>query len=158
MRGRKATPTAIKELSGNPGKRPLNGAEPKPRKGRPPCPKHLTGEARKEWNRVSRLLEKVGVLTHADRGVLAAYCQAWAKWVDAETTLAGEELVLKSDKGNMYQSPWVGVARQAMNDMVKLGAELGLTPASRVRLKVEPPEEEEDIAAQLFRMVGGKAR
>ena len=29
-RGRKPTPTAIKELEGNPGKRPMNSAEPKP--------------------------------------------------------------------------------------------------------------------------------
>ena len=28
-RGRKPTPTAIKELEGNPGKRPLNTKEPK---------------------------------------------------------------------------------------------------------------------------------
>ena len=31
-RGRKPTPTAIKELEGNPGKRPLNEKEPKPAK------------------------------------------------------------------------------------------------------------------------------
>ena len=29
-RGRKPTPTAIKELEGNPGKRKLNDKEPKP--------------------------------------------------------------------------------------------------------------------------------
>ena len=30
MRGRKPVPTALKKLRGNPGKRPLNDAEPKP--------------------------------------------------------------------------------------------------------------------------------
>ena len=50
-RGRKPTPTAIKELEGNPGKRPLNKNEPKPTKKAPPCPKWLEPEAKKEWHR-----------------------------------------------------------------------------------------------------------
>ena len=34
VRGRKPKPTAIKELEGNPGKRPLNGHEPVPPKSK----------------------------------------------------------------------------------------------------------------------------
>ena len=45
-RGRKPTPTAIKELEGNPGKRPLNAKEPKPVKKAPSCPKWLEPEAK----------------------------------------------------------------------------------------------------------------
>ena len=48
-RGRKPTPTAIKELEGNPGKRALNEREPKPQKKAPACPKWLEEEAKKEW-------------------------------------------------------------------------------------------------------------
>ena len=47
QRGRKPKPTAIKELEGNPGKRPLNDAEPKPEHKAPPCPKWLEPEAKK---------------------------------------------------------------------------------------------------------------
>lgn len=46
-RGRKPTPTAIKELEGNPGKRPLNTKEPKPVKKAPSCPKWLEPEAKR---------------------------------------------------------------------------------------------------------------
>ena len=60
-RGRKPTPTAIKELEGNPGKRPLNEAEPKPAKKAPLCPKWLEPEAKKEWRRLSKQLEQIGV-------------------------------------------------------------------------------------------------
>lgn len=49
QRGRKPKPIAIKELEGNPGKRPLNDAEPKPVRKAPPCPKWLEPEAKKEW-------------------------------------------------------------------------------------------------------------
>lgn len=50
-RGRKPTPTAIKKLEGNPGKRPLNKSEPKPIRKAPFCPKWLEVEAKKEWQR-----------------------------------------------------------------------------------------------------------
>ena len=57
-RGRKPTPTAIKLLEGNPGKRPLNANEPKPAKKRPPVPNGWSRKPRKNgggwrsrWNR-----------------------------------------------------------------------------------------------------------
>ena len=50
MRGRKPTPTAIKVLEGNPGKRPLNDREPQPPKKAPSCPKWLEPDAKREWN------------------------------------------------------------------------------------------------------------
>ena len=53
-RGRKPTPTAIKDLEGNPGKRKLNENEPKPEKKAPACPKWLSKDARKEWHRLPR--------------------------------------------------------------------------------------------------------
>ena len=53
-RGRKPTPTAIKELEGNPGKRALNDREPKPQKKAPACPKWLEDEAKKEWRRLAK--------------------------------------------------------------------------------------------------------
>ena len=63
QRGRKPKPTAIKELEGNPGKRLLNADEPKPERKVPPCPKWLEPEAKKEWRRLSKQLEQIGVLT-----------------------------------------------------------------------------------------------
>ena len=45
-RGRKPTPTAIKMLEGNPGKRQLNMNEPVPRAKAPRCPTWLEEEAK----------------------------------------------------------------------------------------------------------------
>ena len=59
---RKPTPTAIKELEGNPGKRPLNTKEPKPEKKAPSCPKWLEPEAKKEWRRLAKQMEQIGIL------------------------------------------------------------------------------------------------
>ena len=64
-RGRKPTPTAIKELEGNPGKRKLNAREPKPEKKAPSCPKWLEPDARKEWRRLGHQMEQLGILMDA---------------------------------------------------------------------------------------------
>ena len=74
--GRKPKPTAIKALEGNPGKRELNKNEPKPKKKAPACPKWLDDEAKKEWRRLSKQLEELGILTEVDMTAFAGYCQA----------------------------------------------------------------------------------
>ena len=47
-RGRKPKPTAVKIDEGNPGKRRINGREPKPPASLPDCPAHLSDEAKLE--------------------------------------------------------------------------------------------------------------
>ena len=75
-RGRKPKPTAMKELEGNPGKHPLNTSEPKPNKKAPACPKWLEPEAKKEWRRLAKQMEAIGILTEVDMAAFAGYCQA----------------------------------------------------------------------------------
>jgi phage terminase small subunit len=83
MRGRKPKPTHLKLVQGNPGRRPLNKQEAKPRRTVPTCPGHLNAVARREWRRVVPLLAECGLLTEVDRAPRAAYCQAWGRWVEA---------------------------------------------------------------------------
>jgi P27 family predicted phage terminase small subunit len=141
--GRKPTPTALKALRGNPGKRRLNASEPKP-SGIPTCPKHLTKAAKSEWNRISKELLVLGLLTSVDRAALAAYCSAYARWADAETKIQELGAVTTTDKGNIIQSPWVGCANRAMELMHKFLTEFGLTPSSRSRLQVQVPPDKQD--------------
>lgn len=151
MRGRKPTPTALKIVRGNPGKRPLNEREPKPKQGRPTCPPHLDQTARAEWRRLSKILSDSQVLTLADRGVLAAYCVAWSRWVEAEEQVAIEGEVVKSPKGYPIQNPYLAIANRAIDQMIKIGASLGLDPSSRSRLNVETGKEEDPFEAFLNR-------
>ena len=66
-RGRKPKPTALKVLEGNPGRRPLNKNEPKPKgKKKLQCPSYFNAEAKKEWRRLSKVLIEMGVLTEFD--------------------------------------------------------------------------------------------
>src|SRR5215469_12484602 len=88
MRGRRPRPTHLKLVTGNPGRRPLNDAEPRPATGLPAAPAELTADAKTEWQRVARRLHALGLLTTVDRAALAAYCQAWGRWRQAERALA----------------------------------------------------------------------
>lgn len=60
QRGRKPKPTAVKVLEGNPGKRSLNTAEPKPEKKAPRCPSWLEDEAKKRMEEDEQAAGAVG--------------------------------------------------------------------------------------------------
>lgn len=138
MAGRRPKPTALKKLSGNPGKRAINNAEPKP-SGIPDCPDHLDDDAKAEWRRISAELSALGLLTIIDRAALSAYCQSWSRWMKAEANIAKHGLVVKSPKsGYPIQNPFVTVANTALDSMRKFLVEFGMTPASRARLQVSP--------------------
>lgn len=150
MRGRKPKPTAIKELTGNPGKRALNKKEPKPAAGAPVCPAHLKGPARTEWQRLIAELAEMKLLSKVDRAELALCASAWGMYVKACNKIEKEGEVIISDKGGMYQNPWVGIRNKSMEQVHKFYTEFGLTPSSRVRVKVDAPNEEDEMASLLF--------
>ena len=133
-RGRKPTPTAIKELEGNPGKRKLNDKEPRPEKKAPSCPKWLEPEAKKEWRRLAKKMELMGVLTEVDMAAFAGYCQAYARWREAEEFLSQHGTIFKTPSGYVQQVPQVSIAMQNLKIMQSFCAEFGLTPSSRARL------------------------
>ena len=135
---RRPKPTAIRRLEGNRGKRAWNHDEPEPPDGIPRCPKHLAPVARTEWRRVARALHAMGVLTPIDRAALAAYCQSYAKWVEAEQRLKETPPLLKSPSGYVQQSPWMAIANKQLELMGRYMTELGMTPASRSRVVQDP--------------------
>ena len=138
-RGRKPTPTAIKELEGNPGKRKINEAEPKPEKKAPPCPKWLEPEAKKEWRRLSKQLEQIGVLTEVDQAAFASYCQAYARWKAAEEFITSHGYVSMTPAGYVQQLPHVSISQTYQKIMNRCAEQLGLTPSSRSRLIAGEP-------------------
>lgn len=134
-RGRKPKPTALKVLEGNPGKRPLNTDEPKPKKKAPKCPSWLEPEAKKEWRRMSKVLEQIGVLTQVDGAAFAGYCQAYARWKEAEEFLTKHGTIFKTPSGYIQQVPQVSIAQTYLKIMKDFCSEFGLTPSARTRIK-----------------------
>jgi P27 family predicted phage terminase small subunit len=111
-------------------------------------PEELSADARKEWDRVVPELNKMKTLASVDLGVLAAYCQAYGRWLECERFIAthGLTFVVKDKDGRLkfvQQFPQVAIGNKALLNVKALAAELGLSPASRARLSVERPEETE---------------
>lgn len=157
--GRKPKPTHLKLVTGNPGKRPMPKSEAKVVPALPSPPPHLSDEAKVEWGRISEDLFKVGLLSHIDRAALAAYCQAYGRWAQAERAIAEMAkrdqltggLMIKTSNGNAIQNPLVGTANKAAADMVRFAAEFGMTPSARSRINAEaPPHDGREPASAYF--------
>src|SRR5690242_16133765 len=87
MKGRKPTPSHLKLVKGNPGKRPINKREPQPRRERPSAPAHMSDKARETWGYVSAILDRMGVLREADAIGLEMLCEAYADYLAARAHL-----------------------------------------------------------------------
>jgi P27 family predicted phage terminase small subunit len=142
-------PTALKKLAGNPGKAPLNENEPKPAITIPECPKHLSRDAKKEWRRITPELERLGLISEVDAAALAAYCQAYGRWVEAEKAIKKHGAIVYSPNGYPQQSPHLAIANKAVEQMRRWLVEFGCTPASRSKVEAKPKEDEADPWALL---------
>src|SRR5690606_36938676 len=124
-KGRKPKPTNLKVLEGNPGKRPLNQNEPKPKPIRPKCPTWLDKEAEKMWRSLAPELESLHLLTIIDVAALAAACQRWYTYVHCEKVIQEDGFTVEIDRydkqGNFIgtyeqQRPEVSFGLQALAD------------------------------------------
>ena len=142
-------PTHLKLLEGNPGKQKLNLNEPKPRPVAPSCPSWLTAAAKAEWKRLVPELDSLGLLSGLDRGVFAAYCQAWARWREAEELLEKHGLTYeytnKAGEVNTVNRPEVVTAHKYLLAMTRAAQEMGFSPASRSRVRVDLQKEADDM-------------
>lgn len=149
--GRPVKPTALKELAGNPGGRPLNDAEPKPRTTKPKMPSHLGEKAQREWRRVVREVSAMKILTSADADALALYCQTYQRWVEASEKIDEEGMVVTTDNGYPVMSPYITIVNQCIKTMQRLLTEFGMTPASRSRIRVPEKQNDDEFDAFLRR-------
>jgi P27 family predicted phage terminase small subunit len=162
MKGRKPKPTGLRLIEGNREHRTISKEEPRPAPIAPPCPRELQGDERKAWRYLVREMGKMGTLASSDRGQMTAYCDAWGRWVkgkrklrelaqmagndDIEVIRTGAKRKVNPDGstvetgGNWIQNPWLNFTNRALEDVVKYGAELGLNPVQRTRVKVERSE------------------
>lgn len=134
MAGRKPLPTPLKILRGTDRKDRTNKNEPKPDLSMPSAPEHLSRYALMEWGRVTVELYQLGLLTDIDRAALAAYCQCYGRWREAEEELAKTGLTITTTNGNVIQNPIVGIANKSLEMMHKFLVEFGMTPSARTRV------------------------
>lgn len=154
MAGRRPTPTELKLVRGNPGKRSINKKEPQPARRIPSAPAHLVSEGQVAWGRLTVLLDRMGVLTEADGFALERLCDCYAEIlalreiIDAqgrtyETTSTQGELVLKAN-------PAVAMLADVDRRFKSYLVEFGLTPAARSKVQVKEHDDKEDPLAEHF--------
>ena len=147
-RGPKPVPTKLKLARGS--RQPINLNEPKPTVSKPRCPSHLSVAAKAEWRRISPRLVREGLLTHLDERALALYCEAYSLWVEAKQKVADTGLVVTTEKGNVIQNPYLGIANKAAKQMLEILVEFGMTPSSRTRVTAVKDGDAGDPKARFF--------
>jgi P27 family predicted phage terminase small subunit len=163
--GRPPKPAELHVLHGNPGKRGAKPAAHAITAEGLTCPDWLSPVAKAEWERVVGLLVSHGLVTVADQAVLAAYCQAYARWCEAEAVLEQSGLVIEIERydkqGNplgtyTQQRPEVSIAQNYYGLMLSAASKLGLDPVSRARLHAPEGGESDEFEAFLNGSQNGK--
>jgi P27 family predicted phage terminase small subunit len=57
-------------------------------------------------------MHRLGIISDLDRAALAAYCQAYGRWVEAERKLKETPPLIKLPSGIIQQSPWLTISNK----------------------------------------------
>jgi P27 family predicted phage terminase small subunit len=154
MAGRKPKPTAIKIRAGNPGKRPLNNAEPEYREaGSLRAPRGvLPDDAAELWRVLAPMLSDAGVLRETDKTALTALCLHFWLVRRAAEAIRREGITVAVETASgvvMRRNPATAILAENSTALRSYLAEFGLTPSSRVRVRAAPAREK-TLAELLF--------
>jgi P27 family predicted phage terminase small subunit len=139
--GRRRTPTALKVLKGETRESRLNRRAPKPAGSHPVMPPGMSRRSRAIWRRQTSAMAKTGVLTVVDSDTLRAYCDAVARYEEAETRY--RELgprVEGARTGELVKNPLHQVVRDNAMLMARLATLLAFVPSAREGIHVDEPE------------------
>lgn len=150
-RGRKPTPTKVKERRGNPGKRKLNKDEPEfsPFNENTPPPSQLNTDGKKMWAFILKELLSQGVLLQTDLEVVTNYCIAYQNRNRACKDVEKYGTFVENGNGGLSKNPAFTVLNEALKQMTTFGALLGLDPSSRQRLIGKVDEQNHNPFAEL---------
>jgi len=157
-RGPAPKSATVHQLHGNPSKKPNLSLldEFQPEVEIPSCPSWCWKEAKKEWKRITPLLEDAGLIALIDRAALTLYCQAWAEYVwhntrltadkeraekqrqeaeeKGEAWLGGDGTMVPTVNGNLIYSHHYVCGRRAAEQVNKFLDRFGMAPDVRSRV------------------------
>lgn len=147
-RGPSPTPTKLKLLRGETRESRLNRKSPAPRGGGPAMPHGMSRAAQTVWRRQTRAMALTGVLTIVDADALRAYCDAVARYNQAERLYQKlGPLVPGARPGEQVKNPLHQVVRDNAALIRLFARELGFVPGAREGLTVTDPEQPADSLA-----------
>jgi P27 family predicted phage terminase small subunit len=135
-RGRKPTPTSLKVLRGNPGKRRLPEGEIQPLAGHLAPPDYLSGTALAHWEQTAPLLHAYGLLTQLDTMAWGMASTTWGLFLEARAIVAQDGQVVATFREGEKKHPAATLLRSWADLYLKLAIEFGMTPTARVALHV----------------------
>jgi P27 family predicted phage terminase small subunit len=83
----------------------------------------------------------------------AGYCQAYARWKEAEEFITQHGTIVKTPSGYWQQVPQVSIAQTYLKIMNRFAEQFGLTPASRSRIVAS--DGAKDSADEMEALLGG---
>jgi P27 family predicted phage terminase small subunit len=140
----KPTPTAIRLVKGNPGKRPMPKNEPKfkmPKERIAPeeyLGKHadiMTEYARDAWDIITPDLHSAGVLTIGDYMACIGLCIALGDYIEARKYAAKSGRFIVNEDKKPKTSPFVTRAAHAWESAYSMMAAFGMNPSDRTRIR-----------------------
>lgn len=155
-RGRKPKPTAVKQLQGNPGKRPLARREPKPKTAVKKPYGLGQGLQARFWNEHAPELERLQILTGIDAAAFRLMAEHYALAVRAAMELHDDSLTVEGRDGPK-KNPLVQVLRDQSAAFKTYATEFGMTPSARARLQLPEEAEQLSLAEMLFAAVNEEA-
>ena len=105
--------------------------------------------AKKEWRRIVKELEKIGLVGNLDRNNLGGYCNAFANYVKATNILKEQLYYIDRETRNgviTVKNPMVDIQRTYADEMRRFASLCGLTIDSRLKAAaVKTDKTREDI-------------
>jgi P27 family predicted phage terminase small subunit len=133
--GRPRIPTKIHYLRGTERADRTNLDEPQPEVKIPEPPPIIKGIALEEWNRITKELHDLGLVSELNRCLLAGYCKAYGRWIEAEQHYETEPKIYKTESGYPIVNPWRNIADKALEQMHKFARGFGMDPESMSRIR-----------------------
>lgn len=113
-------------------------------------PDWLTDEARKVWRKTIKDMEEFDVLDKVDEDVLGTYCDAVAKYQEANNLIDQNGYTEINAQGNSVVSAYVKLAQSYSRIILSYSNKLGLNAEARARLAKKMSEGEDDPNEDLF--------
>ena len=95
-------------------------------------PAYLDATAKKEYKRITTLLEELPI-ADLDLSLVVAYCQTYSNWVQATKHINKHGLVTETERGTKLSSEYT-VQRDATDRLLSLSNKLGLNIDSRMKI------------------------
>ena len=132
----------------------INKNEPTPPVGAPLKPGYLDATASEAWDHVVSLFDQMGMLNKADGVLIELYAVTYSSYRNALAMVVktGQVLLVREDNGKRVEvkrNPYSVELHKYTDRLMKLLAEMGMTPSGRTRVAANPKNDDDPFSEWL---------